>query len=287
VKNTLFKFLAVIEVIFVAFIFTPYLTLGLYRLFPGFEIWQAETGFPVPILFYIVSVAIVLLLALVRRKRLEEYGINFRNLKYQIDIMLTCFLPVALVSGLHAIIVDPNSWGGAPILIASYIALLLVLAWLLRKKPAAGAVGLLGAGIVLMPGLTQVTSVAWKAVVLFSTYAVFVGFGEEILYRGYIQSRLNENFDRRWKFSGVAFGMGAFITNILFGLMHVGIQRWILGINIEVTLAWGFWTIFSGLVFSFVREKSGSIIAPALLHGLPQAIASVAMLFLQAGGPIL
>jgi membrane protease YdiL (CAAX protease family) len=123
--------------------------------------------------------------------------------------------------------------------------------------------------------------------VLFTTYAVFVGFGEEILYRGYIQSRLNEVFGRPFKFSGVAFGWGFLITNLLFGLMHVGVQRWILGLNMEVTFAWGLWTIFSGLVFSFVREKSGSIIAPALLHGLPQAIASVVLLIFQTGGKIL
>jgi len=33
-------------------------------------------------------------------------------------------------------------------------------------------------------------------------------------------------------------------------------------------------------VFGFVCEKSGGILAPALLHGLPQAAASVVMLFL-------
>ena len=36
----------------------------------------------------------------------------------------------------------------------------------------------------------------------------------------------------------------------------------------------------TGLVLGFVREKSGGILASALLHGLPQALASVAMLFL-------
>jgi membrane protease YdiL (CAAX protease family) len=61
--------------------------------------------------------------------------------------------------------------------------------------------------------------------------------------------------------------------------MHIGILRWILGMTSEVTLAWGFWTIFGGLVFGFVREKSGGILAPALLHGLPQAIAFTMMIF--------
>jgi membrane protease YdiL (CAAX protease family) len=63
--------------------------------------------------------------------------------------------------------------------------------------------------------------------------------------------------------------------------MHVGVLHWILGHSTEVTLAWGFWTFFGGLVKGFVREKSGSILAPALLHGLPEAIATVAMLFLN------
>ncbi|MCC6191923.1 MAG: CPBP family intramembrane metalloprotease [Anaerolineales bacterium] len=95
-----------------------------------------------------------------------------------------------------------------------------------------------------------------------------------------MQSRLNEAFGRPYQFFGVPFGWGAIITALLFGFAHVGILRWILGLTTEVALPWGVWTVFSGLVFGFVREKSGGILAPALLHGLPQAIATVAMLYL-------
>jgi membrane protease YdiL (CAAX protease family) len=264
----------------VAFAIVPYLSLGMYRLLPRFEAWQTRAGFNAPIIFYAASVAVPLLLALVRRKKPADYGMDFYHLKYHLDIALTCFIPVALVSVLYAV-VDYASWDGALILTGGQIALLLVLAWLLRKKPSVPGTGIVGAGWILMPGLTQAAgSTAGKAVVLFLNYALLVGFGEEILYRGYMQSRLNEEFGRPFKFFGVAFGWGAIITNILFGLMHVGVQRWILGLSTEVTLAWGFWTIFGGLVLSFVREKTGSILAPALLHGLPQALASVAMLFL-------
>ena len=35
---------------------------------------------------------------------------------------------------------------------------------------------------------------------------------------------------------------------------------------------WGFWTIFGGLVLGFVREKTGSIAASTILHGLPDAL---------------
>jgi hypothetical protein len=34
----------------------------------------------------------------------------------------------------------------------------------------------------------------------------FAGFGEEILFRGYMQSRLNEDFGRPWRLRGVSFG---------------------------------------------------------------------------------
>jgi membrane protease YdiL (CAAX protease family) len=279
-KTNLSKIIAIIEVTFVAFVAVPFLALGIYRLFPRLKTWQADVGFLAPIFFYIMAIAIPLLLAFIRRISPAAYGIDFRNPKYHLDVMLTCFIPVALVDTLNAK-QDANSWGGALIQIACWTALLLVLAWLLRKKPTVGAVSLLGVGLFWMPGLPSwMGSTAMKAVVLFLNYAVFVGFGEEILYRGYMQSRLNEVFGHPFRFFGVSFGWGALITNLLFGLMHVGIIRWILGVNYDVTWAWGLWTIFGGMVFSFVREKTGSILAPALLHGLPQAIAWVAMLFL-------
>jgi uncharacterized protein len=280
-KTNLSRIIAIIEVIFIAFVAMPFLALGIYQMFPSLRTWQAEVGFNAPINFYIMAIVFPLLLAVIRRKSSVEYGIDFRSLKYHLDIMLTCFIPVALVDSLN-IRLAANSWSGALIQIVCYSALLLLLTWLLHKKPTLGAAGILGPGLFLLSGsFLPAGSLVGKAVVYFLNYAVFIGFGEEILYRGYMQSRLNEVFGRPFRFAGVPFGWGALITSVLFGLMHVGIIRWILGINYDVTWAWGLWTIFSGLVFSFVREKTGSILAPALLHGLPQAIAWVAMLFLK------
>jgi uncharacterized protein len=280
-KPILAKTMAILEVILVAFGAVPLLALALYRLLPQLTNWQAEVGFNVPILFYLMAVLVPLVLCFIRRKKLSAYGMIFRNVRYHLDITLTCFLPVAIVNVLN-VFVNSKAWGGAIILAASQVALLLALAWLLRKKPSLGSVGMLGTGLFLMPAFIQAAVPSpGKAVVLFFNYALFVGFGEELLYRGYIQSRLNEAFGRPYRFSGVAFGWSVIITNLLFGMMHVGVQRWILGVNTDVTLAWGFWTFFSGLVFSFLREKTGSILAPALLHGLPQAIAWVAMLYLR------
>ena len=276
-KSGFSKTWAVIEVSAVTFGIIPLLTLGVYRLFPRFENWQVQKlGFPFADFVYGVMVAIPLFIILLRREHFAAYGLTFKNPRYHFDIAATCFIPVALANLPFGLGVDHTRWGGALILAIVQSALLFVVARVLRDKPSAASLGLLGG--VLLPQLAA-GGVAGKALVSFLTYALFVGFGEEILYRGYVHSRLNAAFGKPFSFQGVAFGWGTLITALIFGLTHVGILRWILGMSDAATWAWGFWTFFGGLVFAYVREKSGSILAPALLHGLPQAIATVALLF--------
>ena len=56
-------------------------------------------------------------------------------------------------------------------------------------------------------------------------------------------------------------------------MMHVlNIGSFVTG-HWQLALWWGVWNIAAGLVLGIVREKTGSIIASAILHGLPQAIA--------------
>lgn len=266
---------ALLEVLLVVFILVPGVTLGAQSLLPGFEAWQTETlGFPFPVFVDVAMVAIALLTITLRRRSLASYGIRFDRLRPQLDIAAACFVPFALAGFPLGMGVDHTTWPGAVIMSAVQVVLLFVVAWTLRKKPAAGA----AAAAFLLAPVAQ--SVAGQAVILFLTYALFVGFGEEILYRGYAHSRLNEAFGTPFRFAGVAFGWGTILAAAIFGLTHVGILRWLLGASTQVTWAWGLWTFFGGLVFAYVREKSGGILAPALLHGLPQAIAVVVMLFL-------
>ena len=276
------KILAVCEVFALTFAAVPLLTLGIYRLFPVFETWQTETlGFPFPVFVDVIMMALPLLLIALRRKKVADYGLNFTPLKDPLDIAGTCFIPVALANLPFGLGVDHTTWGGALILAAVQISLLFFLARLLQKQPNLSGLGLMGLSFGLLPGLNPAGgSIIGETLTIFLTYALFVGFGEEIIYRGYMQSRLNEAFGKPYQFFGVAFGWGAILTALFFGLTHVGLLRWMLGMSGAATWAWGFWTIFSGLVFGFVREKSGSILTPALLHGLPQAIAMVFMLFL-------
>jgi len=105
-------------------------------------------------------------------------------------------------------------------------------------------------------------------------YFVFVGFAEELFFRGYVQSRLNEAFTRRyWKFLWVEFEwtQGTMITAILFfGLPHLltGINPFTGSYSIgPLAVFITAMAIFMGLVFGVIREKTGCVIVPTVLHG--------------------
>ena len=222
---------------------------------------------------YVVMIAVPLLILVVTRRDLASYGISLRNLRYHLDIALTAFVPVAFAS-VPFMFIDEKQRDGALIMVGVEIAVLYIVAWLLKRKPTRNTSGMLVGALLLV----NYSSLAGKATVgnavsalLF--YIFFLGLGEELLFRGYIQSRLNEAWGRPYQFFGVHWGWGVVITSMLFGVMHfLNIGTLVMG-DWQLTPWWGLWTFFAGFVGGFVREKTGSIVAPTLLHGLPQGIA--------------
>ncbi len=84
----------------------------------------------------------------------------------------------------------------------------------------------------------------------------FVAIPEEFFYRGYIQTRLNEVFPRRFMVAGIPFGYGMFIATIMFAFGHSLVEfQW-----------WHFATFFPGLLFALLRERTGGIMAGAFCH---------------------
>jgi membrane protease YdiL (CAAX protease family) len=223
---------------------------------------------------YAVMIAFPLLILIITRRDLAAYGLSLRNLRYHLDIAATAFVPVAFAS-VPFIFIDDRQWSGALVMVGVEIALLFVLGWLLKRKPTRNENGILVGAILL----TTYASVAAKATLgnaisalLF--YVFFLGLGEELLFRGYIESRLNTAWGRPFQFYGIHWGWGIVITSVLFGLMHfINIYSLMIG-KWHLEPWWGLWTFFGGLVFGFVLEKTGSIVAPTVLHGLPQGIAS-------------
>ncbi len=105
-------------------------------------------------------------------------------------------------------------------------------------------------------------------------FYIFVGLAEELFFRGYVQSRLNEAFTKKYgKFlwARVEWSQGTLITAVFFfGLPHLitssnplaGTFR--VGLDdILITAS----AIFLGLVFGVVRERVGCVYVPAVLHG--------------------
>lgn len=83
-----------------------------------------------------------------------------------------------------------------------------------------------------------------------------VALPEEFFFRGWLQSRLNKVYAKRWTFFGVPVGWGWLLTAIIFAISHMLIHyQW-----------WHFSIIFASLLFGWLREKTGSVVAPALWH---------------------
>lgn len=94
-----------------------------------------------------------------------------------------------------------------------------------------------------------------------------VALPEEFFYRGFIQTRLRDAWPQGKVVFGVRLGPAFFWTAALFALGHLAIfQVWRLGV------------FFPALLFGWMREKTGTVMGAALVHGA----ANLLMLVLEA-----
>lgn len=265
---------ALLEVLLVRFVLITFVIWASVRA-TGLSAWEMR-ALSYPFVTNALLAAIPLLLLILTRRDLAAYGLTLANARYHLGVAATCFVPFALSSMPTGMGADYRTWPGALIMSAVELALLFVVAWLLRKRPSLGAAGSGAALCLALPLLLAQAPALGRAAAALLFYAVFLGPGEEVLYRGYIQSRLNEAFGRPYETLGVRWGWGLPLTALIFGLSHTALlnpQHWGAGL----VLPWGVWTFFGGLVLGYLREKTGSVAAGALLHGLPQALYEAAM----------
>jgi membrane protease YdiL (CAAX protease family) len=85
-----------------------------------------------------------------------------------------------------------------------------------------------------------------------------VAVPEELFFRGYLQGRLEERFPPRRTLFGAAVGPASIISSALFAVGHV-----LVDLN-PMRLA----VFVPGLVFSWMRSRTGAIAAGALYHAL-------------------
>ena len=191
-----------------------------------------------------------------------------QKLHYQLDITAYGFFPF-FVLGVLLTRIDWTHWVGAILISIVEIGLLFWFVWMVRHKPSWRNIGVTSS-FLLFPVASQISINFANVIIAIIYFYFFIALSEEILFRGYFQSRLNSVFDRPNRFFGISWGFGLVFSSALFGLWHLG---WNSGAP-----EWPhvLWTMCAGLILGIVREKSESIIAPAILHGImnygPQAI---------------
>lgn len=95
-----------------------------------------------------------------------------------------------------------------------------------------------------------------QPLMLIGYHLFFVAIPEEMFYRGYMQARLDEVWEPRWKVLGATIGPGLIVTCIVFAAGHSIVQpQW-----------WHFAIFIPSLVFGWMRARTNDIIAGALFH---------------------
>jgi membrane protease YdiL (CAAX protease family) len=213
------------------------------KLAPDFTSWQKGVfgqSFLTSAACLIVPPLLILILT---RRDVGAYGIAFKRLKQPLAMGLRSLIVLVPATGafplLGALQLSAYDWKGGLIL-----ALCLVL--------------FLGIAIMLAAATLPYTRIV--ASILYAM--LFVGLGEELLFRGYIQTRVTQAFGRPRQVLGVQCGWGLIVAALLFGLSHV------FSPSNPFHMAWGLWTFAFGLVCGYLREKSGNIVASAVAHGV-------------------
>lgn len=233
----------------------------------------------------IVFVGIPLLAILLFRRDWAEYGFTLAGWQNNLDIGIKAYLvrmiPIGIFLG--AIIwlkADYRTFpGGAVVAMGEVIGIALML-WVLNRQQEAMALASAKNNVItailllLFPialGLV-LGRLSWIVVSTVVWQFIFSGFGEEIVWRGYVQSRLNRAFGRPMRTFGIRFGAGLIVTSLLFGFFHAfNTYDPTIGLA-SLSWGWALFTTFSGLLFGILREKTGSLLAPGIAHGLPDAV---------------
>ncbi|MHC4478457.1 MAG: lysostaphin resistance A-like protein [Planctomycetota bacterium] len=268
----------VLPLIEVGFVLGVFLALSKIAQAVGFRRWeQAHLGFRCisdTTVYFLVPVGALVLFG----RQICDYGFRTTNPGYHLRIALRAVMVLGVVCFAFPVMsllgTAYDKWLGSIILtIAFLLGTVAFLVWV-RRVPAGAAgaanrielprfVAFLAICFVVSWALHGVSQKAAKVLYWFA----FVGCLQEALFRGYVQSRLNDVFGRPYSIAGVCFGPGLIICSVLFGHFHL--------LDPGAQYPWAICTTASGLFFGLIREKTGSIIASAFAHGLflvPDAI---------------
>lgn len=270
------KILAVLEIL-VAYLVLRLLGTSLRS--TGVVQWEQETlgwSYTAEILFIAIP-ALVIWLA---RRSWADYGISLKDWATNLDIGIKAYLVRIISIGALVFVLlfgigYTNLKGGLIISVGEVLAIALMIWLLQRQKPvASGKSNLIITGLLLLFPILVGLAMGRLTLIVVSTvvWQFFSGFGEEFVFRGYVQSRLNQAFGRPFNWFGIQFGAGLIVTSLLFGLFHAfNTYDPVVGLA-SLSWGWALFTAFGGLFFGILREKTGTLVAPGIAHGLPDAV---------------
>jgi uncharacterized protein len=184
-----------------------------------------------PLLATAPLIYLPLALALYRQEPFARYGLCAGHVGRALGLTV---LAMVIVFPFFALGFHMVRHGGGPVNAAGVgIAPFAWLNWLLQTPQA-------------WPWLLQ--SFMWEL--------CFVALPEEFFYRGYLQGALNRHFTSRRLILGTAVGIALPASAILFALHHFVISP-----IPQVLLVF-----FPALLFGWLREATGSLLAPGLFH---------------------
>lgn len=130
----------------------------------------------------------------------------------------------------------------------------------------------------LVVGLVMVALFTWLALgpnpepTNTETYAfqlTMPGLEEEPFYRGILLLALNEAFRGRLRALGIGWGWGALLSSLLFGLTHAfAFDEGAFSFDLVPFLLTG----VPALILVWLRERTGSLLLPILLHNYANSI---------------
>jgi membrane protease YdiL (CAAX protease family) len=229
-----------------------------------------------------ILIGIPALLVWLTHRSWVDYGVSLAKWPTNLDIGIKAFVVAILPLVIGQYVPVMLGFGSNPLASRAFTALIEIGAialviWLMnrQKTVVSGRRNLITMGILLLIPILLALFMGRMSLVIVSTivWQFFLsGFGEEFVFRGYYQSRLNQAFGRPFCLFGIQFGVGLFIASLLFGLLHAFNGYDPVAGFASLDWGWALWTSVGGLFYGVIREKTGTLLAPGIAHGLPDAI---------------
>lgn len=282
------RFAAIGEVV-LAFVFV-HVTYRAIKHFTVLGQWDDRTNF-IPGL--VMAGFTVAALSLCRRS-FAAYGLGTKRWRYHLALGLVCSLVLFVAEALAFVVTkvgidvgsppDPHApfpWvrmaGLAAVAVPVFVAILFVVRkqrkFIERISPALSvpAIVLLWTMLPLAGAHFQHRAMWLQALWLF----LGAGFGEEIFFRGYIQSRVDQAFGCPFRLLGFDVGPGLLVSSLLFGFIHALNTVDYFNGRFDFGWAYGAQNIFTGLFFGLLRARTGSVLPGAIVHGLQDTFARI------------